>query len=104
MTSVMDRRAFIGTLTGGLLASPVAAEAQQAGKVYRIGYLSIGSGPSPRTEALRQGLRELGYIEGKNITIEYRFAQNNIDRLRGLATELVGLKVDLIVTGGPTAT
>src|SRR3984893_19020490 len=101
---MISRRAFISTMAGGLLAPPLAAEAQPTGKVYRIGYLSIGSGPSPRTEALRQGLRELGYIEGKNITIEYRFAQNNVDRLRGLATELVGLKVDLIVTGGPTAT
>jgi hypothetical protein len=53
---------------------------------------------------LRQGLRELGYIEGKNITIEYRFAQDKADRLRDLAAELVNLKVDLIVTGGPTAT
>jgi len=87
-----------------VLAAPLAAEGQQVGKVYRIGYLSIASGPSPRTEALRQGLRELGYIEGKNITIEYRFAQEKADRLRGLATELVNLKVDLIVTGGPTAT
>jgi len=94
----------MATAGGLLFAAPLVAEAQPAGKVYRIGYLSIGSGPSPRTEALRQGLRELGYIEGKNITIEYRFAQNNVDRLRGLATELVGLKVDLIVTGGPTAT
>ncbi len=98
------RRAFIGTIAGGLLARPLAGEAQQPGKVYRIGYLSIASGPSPRTEALRQGLRELGYIEGKNITIEYRFAQEKVDRLRALATELVDLKVDLIVTGGPTAT
>src|SRR5260370_34404694 len=100
----MDRRAFIGSLGGGLLAAPLAAEAQPTGKAYRIGYLSIASGPSPRTEALRQGLRELGYIEGKNITIEYRFAQEKVDRLRALATELVDLKVDLIVTGGPTAT
>jgi len=101
---VTTRRAFIGTIAGGLLARPLAGEAQQPGKVYRIGYLSIASGPSPRTEALRQGLRELGYIEGKNITIEYRFAQEKVDRLRALATELVDLKVDLIVTGGPTAT
>jgi putative ABC transport system substrate-binding protein len=87
-----------------LLAATLAAEAQPAGKTYRIGYLSIASGPSSRTEALRQGLRELGYIEGKNITIEYRFAHEKADRLRDLATELVNLKVDLIVTGGPTAT
>jgi putative tryptophan/tyrosine transport system substrate-binding protein len=100
----MERRTFMAMLTGGIVVTPFAAEAQQAGKVYRIGYLSISSGPSPRTEAFRQGLRELGYIEGKNITIEYRFAQDKIDRLRALATELVDLKIDLIVTGGPTAT
>ncbi len=96
--------ALILALILAVLAAPLAAEGQQVGKVYRIGYLSIASGPSPRTEALRQGLRELGYIEGKNITIEYRFAQEKADRLHGLATELVNLKVDLIVTGGPTAT
>jgi len=96
--------ALILALILAVLAAPLAAEGQQVGKVYRIGYLSIASGPSPRTETLRQGLRELGYIEGKNITIEYRFAQEKADRLRGLATELVNLKVDLIVTGGPTAT
>src|SRR6266496_1396753 len=96
--------ALILALILAVLAAPLAAEGQQVGKVYRIGYLSIASGPSPRTEALRQGLRELGYIEGKNITIEYRFAQEKADRLRGLATELVNLKVDLIVAGGPTAT
>jgi len=96
--------ALILALILAVLAAPLAAEGQQVGKVYRIGYLSIASGLSPRTEALRQGLRELGYIEGKNITIEYRFAQEKADRLRGLATELVNLKVDLIVTGGPTAT
>ena len=100
----MDRRTFLALISGSLLAAPLAAAAQQTGKVHRIGYLSIASGPSARTEALRQGLRELGYIEGKNITIEYRFAQEKTDRLRSLATELVDLKVDLIVTGGPTAT
>jgi putative ABC transport system substrate-binding protein len=99
----MNRRAFVAGL-GAVLAAPLAAEAQQAGKAYRIGYLSIASGPSSRTEALRQGLRELGYSEGKNITIEYRFAQDKAGRLRDLAAELVNLKVDLIVTGGPTAT
>jgi hypothetical protein len=84
----VDRRRFISGIGLSLLVTPLAAEAQQAGKVYRIGYLSIASGPSPRTEALRQGLRELGYIEGKNIIIEYRFAQDKADRLHGLATEL----------------
>jgi ABC-type uncharacterized transport system substrate-binding protein len=97
-------RVIAVVLAVSLILAPVAAEAQQAGKVSRIGYLSIASGQSPRTEAFRQGLRELGYIEGTNITIEYRFARGKADRLRDLATELVDLKVDLIVTGGPTAT
>ena len=95
------RRAFIGTLTGGLLVAPLAAHAQQAGKVARIGFLVTGSLESPETrvglEAFRQGLRERGYVEGQNIVIEYRFADGKIDRLPGLATELARLKVDLIV-------
>ena len=100
----MDRRRFLLTSLGGVFAVPHAARAQPAAKAYRLGYLSIASGPSSRTEALRQGLRELGYIEGKNIAIEFRFAQNKAARLGDLATELVNLKVDLIITGGPTAT
>jgi putative ABC transport system substrate-binding protein len=84
----------------------VAAEAQQPAKIPRIGYLSPTSpsvSPS-RIEAFRQGLRELGYIEGKNILIEYRYAEGKFDRLPALAAELVRLKVDLIVTTGPTVT
>jgi putative ABC transport system substrate-binding protein len=81
----------------------LAGEAQQAGKVYRIGYLGSTS-PSnyqaPLVEALRQGLRSLGYVEGKNLAIEYRWAEGRYDRLPGLAAELVNLKVDLIVTHG----
>jgi putative ABC transport system substrate-binding protein len=99
----MDRRVFIGTLAGGLLAAPLAAGAQQAGKVYRIGYLSLGSLESPETraslDAFRQGLRERGYVEGQNIVIEYRAADGKIERLPALATELARLKVDLIVAG-----
>jgi putative ABC transport system substrate-binding protein len=88
----------------GLLAAPLAAEGQPAGKGYRVGYMSLAPGLSPRSEAFRQGLRDLGYVEGQNITIEYRWAQGKPTRLRDLAAELVRLKVDVIVTGGPTAT
>ena len=82
------------------------AEAQQTGKVPRIGYLSPTSpSVSPtRIEAFRHGLRELGYLEGKNIVIDYRYAEGKFDRLPALAAELVRLKVDLIVTTGPTVT
>ena len=82
-TRVIDRRAFLGTVAGSLLAEPLAAQAQPAGKVYRIGYLSASSGRSnPRIlEAFRQGLRELGWVEGQNIAIEYRWAEGRFDRL-----------------------
>ncbi len=89
-----------------LLAVAVIAEAQQPKKVPRIGYL-IGaslSESSARIPAFRQGLRELGYVEGKNIIIEWRSAEQKLDRLPGLAAELVRLKVDIIVTAGPQAT
>src|SRR5713226_3523982 len=82
------------------------AQAQQPKKVPRIGYLSTDS-PSTiaaRSEAFRQGLRELGYVERKNIVIERRFAEGKADRLPGLAAELVRLKVDVIVTAGPAPT
>jgi putative ABC transport system substrate-binding protein len=82
------------------------AEAQQPTKVPRVGYLSATS-PSvnpTRIEAFRQGMRELGYVEGKNIIIEWRYAEGKLDRLRELAADLVRLKVDVIVTGGPTPT
>jgi ABC-type uncharacterized transport system substrate-binding protein len=80
----------------------VRAEAQQANKVPRIGFLSAGSAStySPRNEAFRQGLRDLGYVEGKNITVEYRFAEGKLERLPELAAELVRLNVELIVTWG----
>jgi putative ABC transport system substrate-binding protein len=82
------------------------AEAQQPKEVPRIGFIG-GVSPSAvaeRLDAFRQGLRELGYVEGKNIVIEYRYAEGKLDRLPALAAELVRLKVDVIVTGGPTAT
>ena len=96
----MKRREFITLLGGAAAAWPLAAAAQQAGKVPRIGYLSPGSpsaGLVTRDEAFRQGLRELGYVEGKNIFIEHRFAEGKFDRLTALAAELVQIKVDVIV-------
>ena len=84
----------------------VCAEAQQPTKIPRIGYLTAASlsAIAARIEAFRQGLRELGYVEGKNIVIEWRYAEGKLDRLPALAAELVRLKVDVIVTAGPTAT
>jgi putative ABC transport system substrate-binding protein len=101
----MDRRAFIGRVAGGLLTAPLAARAQQLGKIYRIGILE----PIPATQnatnldALRKGLRDLGYIEGRNLIIEYRSADGRAERFPDLASELVRLKVDLIVTRGTPA-
>jgi len=99
------RRAFLGTLAGGVLV-PLSASAQQAGKVWRIGWLH-GAARTPDgapPPALRQALQDLGYVEGKNVTYFGRWAEAKRDRLPGLAAELVGLKVDVIVTrGGPAA-
>jgi putative tryptophan/tyrosine transport system substrate-binding protein len=86
---------FVLALSAMLFAVYVPVEAQQPNKIPRIGYLSSGSA-SIRTEAFRQGLRELGYIEGKNITIEYRNAEGKIERYSDLASDLVSLKVDVI--------
>jgi len=87
-----------------LISAPFATEAQQAGKVYRIGFLgsAVAAANKDRLEAFRQGLRDLGYAEGRNILIEYRWAEGDYERLPGLARELVARKPDLIVsTGGP---
>jgi putative ABC transport system substrate-binding protein len=84
----------------GLLAAPLAVDAQQAGKIPRIGILRQGSSPDPLVETFRQGLRELGWVEGRNITIEYRWAQGRTERLPDLAADLARLKVDVIVAGG----
>jgi putative ABC transport system substrate-binding protein len=100
----MNRRTFLCGLTLGTLALPFAAEAQPTGKVPRIGFLYYGSpGPSPELDAFRQGLRELGCIEGQNIAIDVRFASGRVERLPELAAELVRLKVDVIVTPGTPA-
>jgi len=94
---MMDRRVFVRTLAGGFLAAPLVAEAQ-ARKVPRVGFLYRGSpGPSQEIDAFQRGLRELGYIEGQNIAVEYRFARGQVGRLPELAAELVRLNPDVIV-------
>src|SRR5215510_1252055 len=86
-----------------LLTTPLAVQAQQQGKIPRIGVLHLGSAADPPDEAFRQGLHDLGYVEGKNIVLEYRFAAGQHERLPALAAELVRLPVDVLVTGGQGA-
>jgi putative ABC transport system substrate-binding protein len=101
----MPRRTFMVIIAGGLVAAPLAAEAQPAGKVARIGFLGLNPGANPhRRGAFLQGLRDFGYVEGRNVVIEYRSAEGKLERLSALAAELVALKVDVIVTGGGTPT
>ena len=99
------RRAFLGTLAGSLLAAPRASEAQQVAKVARIGYLTANLAASLHLrEAFLQGLRDRGYVEGRNVVIEYRDAEGKYERFPALAAELVALKVDVIVvTSTPAA-
>jgi putative ABC transport system substrate-binding protein len=102
----MGKKTIVALLIGLALAFVPFAEAQQPSNIPRIAYLTTVSLSvnSARHEAFRQGLRELGYVEGKNIVIDWRSADGKLDRLPALAAELVRLKVDLILTGGPTAT
>jgi putative tryptophan/tyrosine transport system substrate-binding protein len=96
----MDRRDTVLALLA-LGAAPLAAEAQQAAKVARIGWLSLNLAAAPHMpEAFRQGLRDLGYVEGRNVVIEYRDAEGKPERLPALAAELVALKVDVILAAG----
>src|SRR5262249_34787663 len=99
----MNTKMIICLFAAAILFNASFVEAQQPAKIPRIGFLSAisPSSISARMEAFRQGLRELGYVEGKNIVIEWRYAEGKADRLRELAAELVRLKVDVIVTGGP---
>ena len=103
---MLDRRAFLATLGGGLFVAPLAAEAQQvAAKAPRIGFLALSPDANPHLRrAFLQGLHDLGYVEGRNVVIEYRSAEGKMERLPALAAELVALKVDVIVTGGGTPT
>lgn len=101
---VIARRAFVGMVVLGIVAPPLAARAQEpkTGKVWRIGFLGTTSRTSHGAfmDAFREGLREHGYFEGKNVTIEYRWAESDYGRLPALAVELVRLNVDLILTHG----
>jgi len=99
---MLDRRSFLATIAS-LIAAPLPAEAQPAGKVWRIGWLGDGTRDSREANTLtplREGLRELGYIEGKNILIDARWSDGSEERLVRDAAEFVRLKVDVIVTHG----
>jgi ABC-type uncharacterized transport system substrate-binding protein len=100
----MDRRRFLLTSLAGVFAAPFLAEAQQAAKAARIGYLAPNMAANPHfTEAFSQGLRDLGYVAGRNVVIEYRSAEGTFERFPALAAELIALKVDVLVAGGTPA-
>src|SRR5262245_38009993 len=101
---MIDRRTFLCGLTLGTLATPLAAQAQQAGKVYRIAYLANGSATTSRPflDAFRQELQEVRWVEGRNVSIEYRWADGNLELLPALAADLLKAPFDVIVlSGGP---
>jgi putative ABC transport system substrate-binding protein len=103
---MMDRRRFVGSMAGGLLAVPRATRAQHPAKIPRIGYVSgtgSASDQGPYVEALRQGLRDLGQVEGRNFSIAYRGAEGKLNRVLSIVDELVRLKVDVIVAPFPAA-
>jgi putative ABC transport system substrate-binding protein len=103
---VNNRRKLLVALGAGALAAPFASFGQQQGKVWRVGFLAPRRPDSPATDVyagFQRGMRELGYIEGKNLVIEWRYADGALDRLPKLAAELVQLKVDVIVTSGTPA-
>ena len=97
----MDRRRFLLTSLAGALALPLTAEGQVAMKVYRIGVL--GNENNPPWEGFRQGLRDLGYVDGRNVSIEWRWSQGKPDRFPALATEIVAFRPDIIVVSGTQA-
>ena len=104
--ATIDRRVFLGGLGMSVLAAPLAAEAQQAGRIWRIGLLDYGS-PDPARlawwRAFQDRLRELGYVEGQNVVFQPRWGNGQVSRLQGLATELVTAKVAILVTAGNPA-
>jgi len=99
----MDRRTFAMGIALGVLADPFAASAQHESKAHRIGYLNLRPGPNAQDEAFVQALRELGYVEGRNLIIDYRWAAEKEEQLPALATELVALNVEVIVTAATPA-
>src|SRR5713101_2875754 len=101
----MKRRTFMALVSGGLLVAPRAADAQTAGKVPRVGWLSASTraDASDRRRAFTEGLRDLGWIEGQNLLVEERWAEGDYDKLTGQAAELVKLKLDVIVAAGPAS-
>jgi len=99
----MNRRTFLCGLTLGALAAPLAAKAQQAGKVYRIGFFRSGHPPEGYIEGLQQGLREQGYVPGQNVVIELRATDGSADPLPGLAEELVRSRVDVVLASAALA-
>ena len=102
---MLDRRTLMGRVIGGLFAPPFAASAQQPGKVYRVGYLSTPTRESVArgVDAFLQKLRELGWVDGQNLVIDYRWAEGNVERLPELAADLVRRKVDVIVAPAGSA-
>jgi putative ABC transport system substrate-binding protein len=102
----MDRRTFLFVFSLGALSAALAAEAQEAGKVYRVGYLALlpGEDATRHMKTLKTRLRDLGYIEGKNLVFEYRSAEGRPERLATLAAELLQLGPDVVIAGGGTLT
>ena len=100
MKHIVGLLAFVLTLT----ACEEVAQAQQRTKIARIGFLFVGSKDQPHLDSFHQGLHELGYVDGKDISIDYRYAKGNSDALPVLAAELVALNVDVIVTTNPNGT
>jgi len=96
----MDRRTVVSGLALGVLADPFLAHAQGASKVHRIGYLNLRAGPVSQDKAFVEALEELGYVEGRNLIIDYRWAAGKEERLPALAAELVALNVEVIVVAG----
>jgi putative tryptophan/tyrosine transport system substrate-binding protein len=103
MNRLLARRAFVGAVVGGLLSGPLAARAQPAGKVFRVGHLAASAPSAENTKllgAFQSVLRERGWVEGRNVAFEYRWAAGRYERLPELAAELTDARVDLIVAGG----
>jgi len=101
----MPRRAFMAIIAGGLLAAPLAAEAQSERKIVRVGVLMVGAPSAARTyvQGFEQGLHELGYREGEHFTVAYRYLEGTVDDFRTAATEFVRAQVDVIVAWGTSA-